>query len=101
MRSGQVNHRDTEDTEKEHRVEMKVPDVAEEEPLTGEIIGAAIAAHRCFGPDSTSRSSAWSTGSNASASENSPLCPLCLPLGGSLSIAFARTNKARPESGMR
>jgi hypothetical protein len=29
---------------------MKAPDVAEEDPLTGEIIGAAIEVHRFFGP---------------------------------------------------
>ena len=45
-----MNHRGTEDTEREHRVQMKAPDVAEEDPLTGEIIGAAIEVHRFFGP---------------------------------------------------
>ena len=29
---------------------MKAPNVAEEDPLTGEIIGAAIEVHRFFGP---------------------------------------------------
>jgi PD-(D/E)XK nuclease superfamily len=45
-----MNHRGTEDTETEHSVQMKAPDVAEEDPLTGEIIGAAIEVHRFFRP---------------------------------------------------
>jgi GxxExxY protein len=45
-----VNHRGTEDTEKEPRAQMKATDAAEEDPLTGEIIGAAIEVHRFFGP---------------------------------------------------
>jgi hypothetical protein len=43
-----MNHRGIQDTEREHRVRMKAPDVAEEEPLTGEIIGAAIEVRRFF-----------------------------------------------------
>ena len=45
-----MNHRGTENTEREHRVQRKAPDVVEEDPLTGEIIGAAIEVHRFFGP---------------------------------------------------
>ena len=29
---------------------MTAPDISEEDPLTGEIIGAAIEVHRFFGP---------------------------------------------------
>jgi hypothetical protein len=45
-----VHHRGTEDTEQEHGDPMKAPGVAEEDPLTGEIIGAAIEVHRFFRP---------------------------------------------------
>ena len=45
-----MNHRGTEHTEQKHRVEMKALGVSEEDPLTGEIIGAAIEVHRFFGP---------------------------------------------------
>jgi hypothetical protein len=72
-----MNHRGTEDAEEEFGAEMKGRDVAEEDPLTGEIIGAAIEVHRCFGPGLL---------------ERQPLrLPPCAPcLGGSFSIVFAR-----------
>jgi len=45
-----VNHRGTEDTEKEYRGQMKAVDDAKEDPLTREIIGAAIEVHQFFAP---------------------------------------------------
>jgi hypothetical protein len=45
-----VNHRGTEDTEQAHGGRMKAAGVSEGDPLTGEIIGAAIELHRSFGP---------------------------------------------------
>ena len=56
---------------------MKAPDISEDDPLTREIIGAAIEVHRFFGPGP---SAVLSTGLLESIYEKAlrvPLCALC------------------------